>query len=154
MSEPNIPALLEAIQDARPWMRRFTKKTYPQAFQDYTVQFGGLFREALRDAGEADFTALADTLLDGLAESWSRQRFWNRASVQMNDKQMLVCFLSPMLLEDPDCARAGRPAGPRSPIRPPRPSSSRRVSGPPSWELPCRWTPRRMRNKKWEKTKK
>lgn len=104
MSEPNIPALLEAIQDARPWMRRFTKKTYPQAFQDYTVQFGGLFREALRDAGEADFTALADTLLDGLAESWSRQRFWNRASVQMNDKQMLVCFLSPMLLEDPDCA--------------------------------------------------
>ncbi|MDE6455119.1 MAG: hypothetical protein K2L38_04260 [Dysosmobacter sp.] len=43
-------------------------------------------------------------LLDGLAEGWARQKPWNRSLAMLNDKQMIVCFLSPVLMEDPACA--------------------------------------------------
>ena len=88
MREVNVETLLGAVQDGKPWLARFTGKEYGRALQDYRDQYGPLFREAaLADGEEA---ALADVLLDGLAEGWNRQ--------------MLVCFLSPMLLEDPVCA--------------------------------------------------
>ena len=48
--------------------------------------------------------ALAEVLLDGLAEGWKRQKPWNRSLAMLNDKQMMVCFLGPMLMEDPVCA--------------------------------------------------
>ena len=102
MREVNVETLLGAVQDGKPWLARFTGKEYGRALQDYRDQYGPLFREAaLADGEEA---ALADVLLDGLAEGWRRQRPWNRSLVQMEDKQMIVCFLGPMLMEDPVCA--------------------------------------------------
>ena len=44
-------------------------------------------------------------LLDLLEAGWKRQRPWNRTMVQAREKQMLVTYLSPMLLglEEPLC---------------------------------------------------
>lgn len=102
MSELNVEALLAAIQDGKPWLARFTRKLYDAAYQEYRAKYGPLFREAAD--GEEGAEAVAEVLLDGLAEGWKRQRPWNRSLVQMEDKQMIVCYLSPMLLEDPVCA--------------------------------------------------
>ena len=102
MSEVKVETLLSAIQDGKPWLARFTGKEYDRAYQEYRAKYAPLFREAaLADGEEA---ALADVLLDGLAEGWRRQRPWNRSLAKVEDRQMLVCFLSPMLLEDPVCA--------------------------------------------------
>lgn len=104
MNIENIEALLAAIQDGKPWISRFTGKEYDKAFQEYQERFAPLYREAVLSAGEEGLTSLAEALLDGLAAGWARQKPWNRSLIQMNDKQMIVCYLSPMLLEDPLCA--------------------------------------------------
>ena len=104
MSEVNMEALLSAIQDGKPWLSRFTGKAYDQAYQEYRARYAPLFREAVLSGGEEETAALAEVLLDGLAEGWKRQRPWNRPLAQMEDKQMLVCYLGPVLLEDPVCA--------------------------------------------------
>lgn len=104
MSEANTEALLAAIQDGKPWIDRFTKKDYPRAFADYRERFGPAYREAVLAAGEEGLPALAEALLDGLAAGWARRKPWNRSVARVNDKQVIVCYLSPMLLEDPLCA--------------------------------------------------
>lgn len=104
MSCVNVERLLAAIQDGKPWLDRFTGKGYDQAFQEYRARYAPLFREAALADGEEGIEALTEVLLDGLAEGWKRQRPWNRSLVQMEDKQMIVCFLGPMLMEDPVCA--------------------------------------------------
>ena len=60
----------------------------------------GRRRKILPGAG-----ALAEQLLDVLEAGWKRQRPWNRGMVQAREKQMLVTYLSPMLLglEEPMC---------------------------------------------------
>ena len=90
--------LLAAVQTGREWMDRFTRKEYTRAFREYTQRFGPLYMEAVRAAGEKGLGALAGSLLDGLEEGWKRQRFWNRAAVRTTEKQMMVTYLSPMLL--------------------------------------------------------
>nr|WP_325183868.1 hypothetical protein [uncultured Oscillibacter sp.] len=104
MREVNAEALLSAIQDGKPWLKRFTGKAYDQAFQEYRARYAPLFREAALADGAEGIEALTEVLLDGLAEGWRRQKPWNRSLVQMEDKQMIVCFLGPMLMEDPVCA--------------------------------------------------
>ena len=104
MSEVKVEALLAAIQDGRPWLARFTGKEYDKAYQEYRARYAPLFREAALADGEEGVEALAEVLLDGLAEGWRRQKPWNRSLAQMNDKQMIVCFLGPVLMEDPVCA--------------------------------------------------
>ena len=55
MSEGNLPngaaARLEAVQDGKPWIKRFTKKEYAQAFAEYTARFGPLYEAALAKPG-------------------------------------------------------------------------------------------------------
>ena len=104
MREVNVEALLAAIQDGKPWLARFTGKEYDKAYQEYRARYAPLFREAALADGEEGIEALAEVLLDGLAEGWKRQKPWNRSMAQMNDKQMIVCFLGPVLIEDPACA--------------------------------------------------
>ena len=104
MSEVNAETLLAAIQDGKPWLARFTGKEYDRAYQDYRAKYAPLFREAVLDGGEEGIAALAEVLLDGLAEGWARQKPWNRSLAMLSDKQMIVCFLGPMLMEDPVCA--------------------------------------------------
>lgn len=104
MSEVSAETLLAAIQDGKPWLARFTGKEYEKAYQEYRAKYAPLFREAVLADGEEGVEALAETLLDGLAEGWKRQKPWNRSLAMLNDKQMIVCFLSPVLMEDPACA--------------------------------------------------
>ncbi len=101
--------LLAAIQTGRTWLDRFTRREYPKAFREYTERFAPVYGEAVQKTGgdEAALQALAEEILDGLADGWKRQRVWNRAAVKVNEKQMMVDYLSPMLLgmEDTDCPR-------------------------------------------------
>lgn len=101
--------LLDAVQTGRTWLDRFTRREYPKAFKEYVERFAPAYVEAVRSAAgdEESLWALADGFLDGLAEGWKRQRFWNRSAVKVNEKQMMVDYLSPMLLglEETDCPR-------------------------------------------------
>ncbi|MDO4315640.1 MAG: hypothetical protein Q4C45_07660 [Oscillospiraceae bacterium] len=102
------PELLAAIQDNSAWLERFNRRDYAGAFRAYTERFAPAYTEAVRAAGgeETALAALADRLLDALEAGWKRQRVWNRSAVRVNDKQMVVEYLSPMLLElEPDCPR-------------------------------------------------
>lgn len=101
--------LLAAIQNNRTWLERFTRRDYPHAFREYVEQFGPAYVEAVHKTGgdETLLQALADRLLDGVEAGWKGQRVWNRAAAKANEKQMLVEYLSPMLLEleEADCPR-------------------------------------------------
>lgn len=99
--------LLAAIQTGRDWMDRFTRREYAPAFREYTERFGPTYMEAVRAAGEDGLAVLSENLLDGLEAGWNRQRFWNRSAVRTTEKQMMVSYLSPMLLglEEPGCPR-------------------------------------------------
>lgn len=105
MGEVPVESLLAAIQDGKPWLKQFTGKAeYDRAFAAYRERFAPLYREAVIAAGEEDLPALADVLLDSLAEGWREHKPWDRSLAQLSDKQMLVCYLGPLLLEDPACA--------------------------------------------------
>lgn len=101
--------LLDAVQTGRTWLDRFTRREYPKAFQEYVERFSPLYLDAVQAAGseETALNALADSFLDGLEAGWKGQRFWNRSAVKVNEKQMMVDYLSPMLLglEETDCPR-------------------------------------------------
>jgi len=94
--------LLEAITDQKIWLEKFTREEYPRAFRAYTQQYAPAFAVVLQDADEAKMTAAADELLDGLADYWKKQRIWNRGAVRFDSKQMMIDYLSPMLLEMQD----------------------------------------------------
>ena len=104
MREVSAETLLAAIQDGKPWLARFTGKEFEKAYEEYKARYAALFREAALADGEEGIEALTEVLLDGLAEGWKRQKPWNRSLAMLNDKQMIVCFLGPMLMEDPVCA--------------------------------------------------
>ena len=87
--------LLPSIQEREPWLRDFGRQPYRDAFRSYTERFGPLFMEAVRNQDPAD---LAKALLDGLDAGWRAQRFWRRDVVRAEEKQMVVVYLSPMLL--------------------------------------------------------
>lgn len=93
--------LFDAVRKGGPWLERFNRREYPEAFREYMERFGPAYRTALGEAGEdeAALQALADRFLDELEAGWRRQRIWNRAAAKANEKQMLVEYLSPMLLE-------------------------------------------------------
>lgn len=93
----NTAGLLEAIQDGRFWIKRFTRKEYSKAFEAYMNQFGPRYQEALRNPDV--LPDVAEEMLDGIAEGWKRQRPWNRTVAAMDDKQMMITYLSPMLLK-------------------------------------------------------
>ena len=101
--------LLTAIQTGRTWLDRFTRREFGKAFKAYTEQFAPLYLEAVRTSGgdPGALRALAEDILDGLEAGWRRQHFWNRSAVKVNEKQMLVEYLSPMLLrlEEPGCGQ-------------------------------------------------
>lgn len=98
----DLETLCRAAQETRPWMEEFRKRTYGRAFRAYTDRFGPCYLEAAREAGEEGLRSLAGEILDGLETGWRRQRPWNRAAVRVAEKQMVVDYLSPMLLELPE----------------------------------------------------
>lgn len=105
----NLQELKKAVTEARPYLDRFTRHTYEEAFREYTERFGQLYIQAVRETDGTDtaLRALADALVDEMESGWSRQRPWNRGAVRVNEKLMIVEYLSPMLqgLEEPLCGR-------------------------------------------------
>lgn len=99
------PEQLAAAIRETDYLKRFDRRTYSKAFQEYTDRFALMYLEAVRSAGEAGMVPLAEALIDELENGWRRQKFWNRSAVQVNEKQMIVTYLSPMLvgLEEPLC---------------------------------------------------
>ena len=89
--------LAAAIQETS-YLKLFDRWTYAKAFQEYTDCFAPLYLEAIRSAGEAGVAPLAGELMDELENGWRRQKFWRRSAVQVDEKQMIVTYLSPMLL--------------------------------------------------------
>lgn len=102
-----LEPLLCAIQDSAPWLARFRRTAYAGAFREYREAYGELYVQALRELEPGE---LAEALLEALEAGWRRRRPWNRAAVRMDEKQMLVVYLTPMLLEeeDPDCEALAR----------------------------------------------
>ena len=94
----NAEQLAAAVRETD-YLKRFDRRQYDKAFREYAEQFGPAYAEALRAAGEAGLPALAEALVEELEAGWRRQRIWNRTAVQISEKQMVVAYLSPMLLE-------------------------------------------------------
>lgn len=108
----NTAELCTAVTEARVYLDRFTRHSFVAAFREYTERFGPLYMQAVRDSGgsETALRAMADALLEELEHGWKLQRVWNRSAVRVNEKQMLVDYLSPMLegLEEPLCGEFAR----------------------------------------------
>ena len=103
----NPDLLCAAVQEAPVYLDRFDRRHYDEAFREYVERFGPAYLEAGRETGgdEEALTALAESILDRLEAGWKRRRFWDRSAVRANEKQMVVAYLSPMLLglEEPTC---------------------------------------------------
>lgn len=93
--------MMEALTDPAPWLSRFDRNGYEEAFRAYQDRFADVYREAVQAAGESGAEALADSLLDDIEGFWKRQRFWDRAAVKADTRQLIVGYLTPMLMEDP-----------------------------------------------------
>ena len=106
----NIDALCAAVWEAERWMKQFNRKEYPGAFRRYGEKFAPLYVEAVQEAEDLEgLQALADDMLDALERRWKR-RWLGRGALMVDERQMIVSFLSPMLLEQPD-PLCGRLAG-------------------------------------------
>ena len=116
-----LEELCAAVQEARYYNERFTRREYTSAFRTYTERFGPLYMEAVRETAEDPDgrRVLAEQLLDLLEAGWKRQRPWNRTMVQAREKQMLVTYLSPMLLglEEPLCQELAERLGEHPPAQ-------------------------------------
>lgn len=98
----DLEMLCRALQETKPWMDGFRRRTYEKAFREYGERFGPFYLEAVREVGEKGLQHLAEQILDGVAAGWRRQRPWNRTAVRVMEKQMAVDYLSPMLLDLPE----------------------------------------------------
>ena len=107
-----IDELCAAVQAAKEWLPRFRKNEYAKAMREYRECFGPAYVRAVKET-EGDLTKLEDLangILEELEAGWKRRRFWERSAVRVEEKQMIVDFLSPMLLEEPE-PLCGRLAG-------------------------------------------
>ena len=107
-----IHDLCAAVWEAKDWLPRFRRNEYAKALREYQECFGPLYACAVAET-EGDLTALealANDILDALEAAWKRRGFWNRGAVRVEEKQAIVNFLSPMLLDQPD-PLCGRLAG-------------------------------------------
>ena len=102
-----LEELCAAVQDGKDYSERFTRREYTAAFREYTERFGPAYMDAVREAAQtADgLRTLAEQITGALEAGWKRRLPWNRTMVQAREKQMIVTYLSPMLvgLEEPLC---------------------------------------------------
>ncbi|WP_295581895.1 hypothetical protein [uncultured Oscillibacter sp.] len=99
--------LLAAVRGSRVWLKNFQRREYRDAFRSYTERFGPPYMAEAERRGEAGLPALAEELLDALEAGWKRSRLWDRGALRAGEKQMVVVYLTPMLLglESPGCRR-------------------------------------------------
>ena len=67
-----LEELCAAVQEARYYNERFTRREYTSAFRTYTERFGPLYMEAVRETAEDPDgrRVLAEQLLDLLEAGW------------------------------------------------------------------------------------
>ena len=99
--------IVTAIRSGRQWLDRFTRFDYRKAFKEYTE----LYREPCRiqlDENREDLTALAEQVIRELEEGHRKARFWDRGTIRFDEKQTLIKYFCPMLLEsgEEDFAKA------------------------------------------------
>ncbi|MBE6963769.1 MAG: hypothetical protein E7443_04090 [Ruminococcaceae bacterium] len=93
------------------FLKRFDGREYGKAYKEYVQTYAPVFAEAvsaaLQTEEDAPLNGLAEDLLNALEAAWKKERFWNRAAAKTSHKQMLIFYLSPMLLgmENPDCTQ-------------------------------------------------
>ena len=88
--------LLQAIRHGRPWIDSFTRFAYRDAFGQYRTRFEPVYAGAVQAYESVE--KLAGQIVDGIEMGWQRERFWNRSAARVDDKMMLVAYLTPMLL--------------------------------------------------------
>ena len=92
-----IQILSAAVQDSKPWMERFTRQQYPDAFREYQNHYALPYRNAIHNADSPEH--LAKILLDALEQGWKTESFWRRSTRIFAEKQMVVVYLAPMLAD-------------------------------------------------------
>lgn len=98
-----LPNLLRAIQSNSYWMENFTRQYYQSAFKKYCTEFFPSYEAAIRAAeDEVGMVDLVNQLLDALSAGWRSKRLWQRTRAKLDDQQMIVSYLTPMLLSLPD----------------------------------------------------
>lgn len=138
--------LLPSIQEREAWLKAFGRQTYRDAFRSYTERFGPLYMEAARNCGDPGGPGPKTA-------GWAGARLactavlGSRGVVRAEEKQMVVVYLSPMLLglggaacQSLAQALMEQWAGPlaRATDTPWRPTiRSRRASATPSWASSC-----------------
>ena len=88
--------LLKAIRRGRPWIDSFTRFTYRDAFSQYRIKYEPVYVGAAQ--AYASMERLAGELVEAIEAAWKKEKFWNRSAARVDDKMMLVAYLTPMLL--------------------------------------------------------
>ena len=90
--------IVSAIRSGRHWLDRFTRFDYRKAFKEYTAAYWESCRVQL-DAGREDLTALAEQVIRELEEGHRKARFWDRGTIRFDEKQTVIKYFCPMLLD-------------------------------------------------------
>ena len=89
--------LTAAIQNGKPWLDRFTRLEYRKAFRAYMDQYGKDCLALIQNAQDPD--ALVEEILCELEAGRKKLRFWNRGERIFDEKQTVIKYFAPMLLE-------------------------------------------------------
>ena len=88
--------LLKAIRHGRPWIDSFTRFAYRDAFNQYRAMYEPVYVGAVQ--AYESMEKLAQEIVDAIETGWKKEKFWNRSAARVDDKMMLVAYLTPMLL--------------------------------------------------------
>ena len=86
-----------AIQNGQLWLDHFTRREYAKAFRAYLAQYKEACLEQIQNA--EDPAVLAEEILNELEAGRKKLRFWNRGETVFNEKQTVIKYFAPMLLE-------------------------------------------------------
>lgn len=87
--------LKRSVRSSIAWTKYFNRRDYAAAFQNYCAQFSAAYAEALQTT---DAASLAEALLTCMEEQRQKLLPWRRKAAAVDDKMLLLTFISPMLL--------------------------------------------------------
>ncbi|MBR5471643.1 MAG: hypothetical protein IKU81_05985 [Oscillibacter sp.] len=91
--------LLPAIRDSKIWLQQFSRRDYSSAFEAYCRRFAPAYMEAAQKAEDEDaIERLAEVLLRAAETAWMAAPVWKQNGFRYGTKNMLLVYLSPMLL--------------------------------------------------------
>ena len=87
--------LKNSVANSFAWTKYFNRLDYADAFRNYCARFSAAYAEAITTMDSAD---LAEALLVYMEEKRAKLLPWRRKAARVDDKMLLLTFLSPMLL--------------------------------------------------------